>query len=132
MEQRTKAEEDCPQGGQTYDADNCFCCRSYRQIHTDCTMHYIKVSVVEELIKKAIHTVSNFAIENDEEFIRRLEILSDFQLETAIKENKKALSTAEKRIKELDELIRKLYEGNATGKIPNCQYHNLYYSEYLL
>ncbi len=113
------------EGGKTYDADNCFCCRSYRQLHTDCTMHYIKVSVVEELIKNAIHAVSAFAIENEEEFIRRLEVLSDFQLETAIKENKKALSTAEKRVKELDELIRKLYEGNATGKIPDKHFDRM-------
>lgn len=113
------------QNGKTYDADNCFCCRSYRQLHTDCTMHYIKVSVVEELIKKAIHTVSSFAIENEEEFIRRLEVLSDFQVETAIKENKKALSAAEKRVKELDGLIKKLYEGNVAGKIPDKHFERL-------
>lgn len=88
-------------------------------------MHYIKVSVVEELIKKAIHTVSSFAIENEGEFIRRLEVLSDFQLETAIKENKKELSTAERRVKELDGLIRKLYEGNATGKIPDKHFERM-------
>ena len=88
-------------------------------------MHYIKVSVVEELVKKAIHTVSSFAIENEGEFIRRLEVLSDFQVETAIKENKKALSTTESRIKELDELIRKLYEGNATGKIPDKHFERM-------
>ena len=113
------------QDGKTYDADNCFCCSSYRGLHRDCTMHYIKVSVVEELIKKAIHTVSSFAIENGEEFIRRLEALSDFQAETAVKENKKALSTAERRVKELDELIRKLYEGNASGKIPDKHFERL-------
>ena len=113
------------QDGKTYDADNCFCCSSYRGLHRDCTMHYIKVSVVEELIKKAIHTVSSFAIENEEEFIRRLEALSDFQAETAVKENKKALSTAERRVKELDELIRKLYEGNASGKIPDKHFERL-------
>lgn len=113
------------QDGKTYDADNCFCCSSYRGLHRDCTMHYIKVSVVEELIKKAIHTVSSFAIENEEEFIRRLEVLSDFQAETAVKENKKALSTAERRVKELDGLIRKLYEGNASGKIPDKHFERL-------
>ena len=113
------------QDGKTYDADNCFCCSSYRGLHRDCTMHYIKVSVVEELIKKAIHTVSSFAIENEEEFIRRLEALSDFQAETAVKENKKALATAERRVKELDELIRKLYEGNASGKIPDKHFERL-------
>ena len=113
------------QDGKTYDADNCFCCRTYRDLHHDCTMHYIKVSVVEELIKKAIHTVSSFAIENEKEFIRRLEVLSDFQAETDVKENKKALSTAERRVKELDELIRKLYEGNATGKIPDKHFERM-------
>lgn len=88
-------------------------------------MHYIKVSVVEELIKKAIHAVSSFAIENEGEFIRRLEALSDFQVEAAIKENKKALSTTERRVKELDELIRKLYEENATGKIPDKHFERM-------
>ena len=111
--------------GKTYDSDNAFICGSYRSLHKDCTMHYIKVSVVEELVKKAIRTVSSFAIENEEEFIRRLEVLSDFQVETAIKENKKALSTAERRVKELDELIKKLYEGNATGKIPDKHFERL-------
>lgn len=111
--------------GKTYDSDNAFVCGSYRSLHRDCTMHYIKVSVVEELVKKAIRTVSSFAIENEEEFIKRLEVLSDFQLETAKKESKKALSTAEKRVKELDELIRKLYEGNATGKIPDKHFERL-------
>ena len=38
----------------------------------------------------------------------RLEVLSDFQAETAVKENKKALSTAERRVKELDEFIEKI------------------------
>ena len=111
--------------GKTYDSDNAFICGSYRGLHRDCTMHYIKVSVVEELVKKAIHTVSSFAIENEEEFIRRLEVLSDFQVETAIKENKKALSAAERRVKELDELIRKLYEGNAMGKIPDKHFERM-------
>ena len=111
--------------GKTYDSDNAFIYGSYRSLHWDCTMHYIKVSVVEELVKKAIHTVSSFAIENEGEFIRRLEVLSDFQVETAIKENKKALSTTESRIKELDELIRKLYEGNATGKIPDKHFERM-------
>ncbi len=52
-------------------------------------------------------------------------MLSDFQAETAIKENKKALSAAERRVKELDELIRKLYEGNATGKIPDKHFERM-------
>lgn len=111
--------------GKTYDSDNAFICGSYRGLHRDCTMHYIKVSVVEELIKKAIHAVSSFAIENEGEFIRRLEALSDFQVEAAIKENKKALSTTERRVKELDELIRKLYEENATGKIPDKHFERM-------
>ncbi len=112
--------------GKTYDADNCFCCRKYRQLRTDCTMHYIKVSVVEELIKKAIHTVSSFAIENEAEFIRRLELLADFQQEVNAKDNKRTLAEAQKRVRELDELIKKLYEGNATGKIPDKHFERLF------
>lgn len=112
--------------GKTYDSDNCFGCSSYRQLRTSCTMHYIKVSVVEELIKKAIHTVSSFAIENEAEFIRRLELMADFQQEVQAKDNKRTLAEAQKRVKELDELIKKLYEGNATGKIPDKHFERLF------
>lgn len=112
--------------GKTYDSDNCFGCSSYRQLRTSYTMHYIKVSVVEELIKKAIHTVSSFAIENEAEFIRRLELMADFQQEVKAKDNKRTLAEAQKRVKELDELIKKLYEGNTTGKIPDKHFERLF------
>ena len=45
--------------------------------------------------------------------------------EQTAREKKKRLRQVEKRIGELDELIRKLYEGNATGKIPDKHFNRL-------
>lgn len=45
--------------------------------------------------------------------------------EQTAREQKKRLRQVEKRIGELDELIRKLYEGNATGKIPDRHFNRL-------
>ena len=45
--------------------------------------------------------------------------------EQTAKEQKKRLRQVEKRIAELDELIKKLYEGNASGKIPDKHFNRL-------
>lgn len=111
--------------GKVYDADNCFCCRNYRQLHTDCTMHYIKVSVLETQVQQAISSIISYAVENEEEFLSRSKKMSDLQKEATAKKEKKQLLLAEKRIDELDELVKKLYEGNVTGKIPDKIFHKL-------
>ena len=111
--------------GKTYDSDNAFICRHYRQMYHDCTMHYIKVSVVEELIAEAIKTVSTFAMEHEQEFIKSLQTMLDFQAETAVKASRKEIQTANKRVEELDNLIKKLYEGNAIGKIPDKHFERM-------
>ena len=42
-----------------------------------------------------------------------------------LNDSKKELVTAKKRIAELDNFIKKLYEGNASGKIPDRQFEKL-------
>lgn len=49
----------------------------------------------------------------------------DAEIKKEVKEQKKRLQKAEKRIAELDGLIKKLYEGNATGRIPDKHFDRM-------
>ena len=108
-----------------YDADDYYICGNYRQLTRDCTIHYIKTSAIEKLILTAIREVSAYVREDEKEFIRIVRDAASAGQEQTAKEQKKRLRQVEKRITELDDLIKKLYEGNATGKIPDKHFNRL-------
>lgn len=111
--------------GKLYDSDSAFVCGNYRNSHKGCTAHYTQAKAVETLVLTAIASVSAFALNDKKEFIERVRLLSDTYEEDLIKENKNELFVAKKRLEELDMLVKKLYEGNATGKIPDTHFEKL-------
>lgn len=108
-----------------YDADNSYGCSSYRQYTRNCTMHYIRVSVVEKLILETIREVSAYALSNEKEFVKKVREASDVQQEAIMKEYRRRLGKAKRRHEELDDLVKKLYESFATGKIPEKHFDRL-------
>ena len=114
-----------PSKKKVYDADDYYICGNYRQLTRDCTIHYIKTSAIEKLILTAIREVSAYVREDEKQFIHIVRDAASAGQEQTAREQKKRLRQVEKRIAELDELIRKLYEGNATGKIPDKHFNRL-------
>ena len=114
-----------PSKEKKYDADDAYICGSYRQRTRDCTMHYIKTSVLWELIVTAIREVSDYVRQDEQAFIEKVQETSVAQMTEHIKERKRRLSEIEERNEELDVLIRKLYEGNVTGKIPDKHFERM-------
>lgn len=114
-----------PTKKKVYDADDAYVCGSYRQLTRNCTMHFIKTSALQNLILAAIQEVSVFIQHDEKEFLRLVREETDAGIEKEIKEQKKRLNKAEKRIAELDVLIKKLYEGNATGRIPDKHFDRM-------
>mgnify|MGYP001117264061 FL=1 len=108
-----------------YDADNSYGCSSYRQYTRNCTMHYIRVSVVEKLILETIREVSAYALSNEKEFVKKVREASDVQQEATMKEYRRRLGKAKRRHEEMDDLVKKLYESFATGKIPEKHFDRL-------
>ena len=108
-----------------YEADNAYVCSGYRQHTRNCTMHYIRVSVVEDLILSTIQLVSNYALENEMDFMQIVREASEVKQELAMKELKLRLNKAQQRHDDIDDLIKKLYESYATGKIPEKNFERL-------
>ncbi len=92
-------------------------CSTYRKIKGGCTSHQIRNEVVEQLLLDGIRKITEFARENEEEFVSMVSKKCIGNLEKALKDSKRELEQAQTRIKKLDEIIQKLYEDNVEGKI---------------
>ena len=105
--------------------DNSYCCSRYRGLTKLCTMHYISVKHIEKLILDSLRRVSCYVRDNRQGFIERVRAESVIHQENTFKENKKLLIKFNRRYDELNGLIRKLYEGNANGKIPDKHFERM-------
>jgi len=105
--------------------DEAFICGSYRHLTRDCTMHYISAKKIEAALLSAIQRVSWYVHSNEKEFAERVRQASEQRQTASAKEYRQNLERAKRRCGELDELIKKLYEGNATGKIPDRHFTRL-------
>jgi len=105
--------------------EDAFICSGYRHLIHDCTMHHIPTVKIEAAILAVIQRVSWYVRHNEKEFIERVREASDQNQEKTVKECKQKINKSQKRHKELDGLVKKLYEGNATGKIPDKHFTRL-------
>ena len=73
----------------------------------------------------AIRKVAAYAINNPEEFERKVREASEIQQDQTAKEAKRKLVKARKRSAELDVLIKKLYESYALGKLSEKRFDSM-------
>lgn len=111
--------------GKTYDADSSFRCPTYKSMYGECTMHYIKSSTLDKLVDEAVRKVARYVLMDEQAFLEQVRVLTSADQKQTQSEDKKELVNIKKRIAELDNYIKRLYEGNASGKIPDRQFEKL-------
>ena len=107
--------------GKRYDSDSAFQCGNYRSATNDYVSHYVKTSVLEAAILRAIQAVSKYVLENEAEFIDQLKAVWNEHQARASDNGQQELAEAKKRIADLDEKINKLYESSVNGLLPERQ-----------
>ncbi len=90
-----------------------------------CRNHHISTKALRELILNTIRTVSTYAISNQDEFMEKVRSASQIKQKEAAKETKRKLNKDKKRIAELDNIIKKLYESFAIGRITDERFDTL-------
>jgi len=103
-----------------------YVCSTYsltgRRFNRQCSSHSIRTAVLRELVLDAIKKVSGFAKSNEAEFIRQVrEVSTVRQMETA-RSHKKQIAKEQKRVDELNTLIRRIYEDNVSGKLTDKRF----------
>ena len=105
--------------------DDAFTCSKYRGVTHDCTVHYVPTQKLEAAILSAIQRISWYVCNNEQEFVQRVQEASVLRQEEAAKDCRKQIAQAKKRHAELDGLVKKLYESNATGLLPDKHFSRL-------
>ena len=92
-------------------------CGTYAKRKDECSAHFIRTVVLEELVLKELRKITTYVREHEEEFVE-LAMQNSIQKQSAeLKAAKKRLAQSEKRVSELDKLFTRLYEDNVSGKI---------------
>jgi len=90
-----------------------------------CSAHTIKTGALRALVLEAIQSVSSFVKERETEFVQRLREESNLREVELEKSHKKRIAKGEKRIIELNTLIRRIYEDNVNGKLTDKRFETL-------
>ena len=114
-----------PKDGKIYDSNQAFRCSRYHNKYHSCTGHYIKASTIEMLIYQATKRVSQYVLKDEKEFVEQLKAQYELQCEKDNTDDKKELLEAKRRMMDLDDLIKCLYENFTLGRLPERQFNRL-------
>ncbi len=102
-----------------------FRCRTYVRNSNLCTTHAISYEALQQIVMSDIQKhIKNMEALGDQ-FIQEMHELSEKGGSKKIKQFEKDLEVAEKRIAEIDNVIMKLFEQNALGKISDERFEKM-------
>ena len=113
------------QGAGTLERKHAYTCGKYRnRIRTGevCTTHYIRKSVLQELVLADLQRVLSYVRNNEQDFIETANEYNAKATQKALTQQRKELEKTQARMGELNLLFRKLYEDNALGKLSDEQF----------
>ena len=102
--------------------NNNFQCGGFQSRTTDCTAHYIRESVLDQIVLHNLKTVTAFAREQPEKFYAMATQNGEAEAKKFYKTAEREKVQIEKRIRELDNIIRYLYEDRVCGRLTPERY----------
>ena len=102
-----------------------FFCSSYRKNSEVCSAHYIREKVVEQIVLESMQRILLNVQVFEKEFVRKQMDCYTEDKKKQLAAKRRELSKAKKRIAEIDALIQKIYEDNASGKLSDERYATL-------
>ena len=112
-------------GAGTIERKHAYTCGNYRnRARNDysCTTHYIRKTVIKDLVLADMQRVLKYVKENEGEFIQKATKHNDAELKKELDVKRRELNKSAARMNELDTLFRRLYEDNALGRLSDQQF----------
>lgn len=102
-----------------------FFCSTYRKDSDKCSVHFIREKVIYDLVLADMRWVFSF-VTNYEDYFARMQMLSfGEERQKELKAKRTELKKVQKRVEEIDGLIQKLFENNASGKLTDERFEML-------
>ena len=102
-----------------------FFCSSYRKNSEVCSAHYIREKVVEQIVLESMQRILLNVQVFEKEFARKQMGCYTEDKKNLLAAKRRELGKVKKRIAEIDALIQKIYEDNASGKLSDKRYATL-------
>jgi len=107
------------------DSQDHFVCSNYKSNTGSCSIHYIRAQTLYEQVLACVQHTMTYVWLFQEDFRQEL-LQQDEQAKKAeLGQKRKALSAEKKRITELDQLIKRVYEDNVLNRLPDSRYLKL-------
>lgn len=107
------------------DTKHNFVCSNYRSDTHNCSMHYIRNVVVEQLVLENLREVVSYVRAYEDEFVQMVMDADMKQKTKELSKKKRQLSEKEKRHAQLDSLFQRIYEDNVDGKLSDERFAKL-------
>ena len=111
------------QGGETTASH--YTCSGHSKRVTDCSAHYIRAKILDEIVLTALKQVTVFAREHAEEFYNKITANGEAEAKKRLKESERLKISYITRLNQLDNIIKTLYEDRAIGRITPERYDQL-------
>lgn len=102
-----------------------FRCANYKDGRGTCKIHYIRDVVLEDIVKEAISGLADFVKCHEAVFLYMLAKKNSAMQKAEYNRMKLAVERDEKRIKNIDRLIKSLYEDKVLGELEDDRYTTL-------
>ena len=102
-----------------------FFCSSYCKNSDVCSAHYIREKVVEQIVLESMQRILLNVQVFEKEFARKQMDCYTEDKKKLLAAKRRELRKAKKRMTEIDTLIQKIYEDNASGKLSDERYATL-------
>ena len=102
-----------------------FRCANYKDGRGTCKIHYIRDVVLEDIVKEAISGLADFVKCHEAVFLYMLAKKNSAMQKAEYNRMKMAVERDEKRIKNIDRLIKSLYEDKVLGELEDDRYSTL-------
>jgi hypothetical protein len=96
-----------------------------------CGMHNANYHAVCTIVLADLQAFAKEAAENEQELLERLSSANDTRQRQLLKQAERELQAADKRLRELDSLLTRLFEDNVAGRMNNANYERMF-SKYQL
>ena len=107
----------------------CYNCGNYNNSHDQsgkvCCSHNIQAKVIDQFVFETIQYACKSVRMDERAFVESIRSASEIREQSEAKKLEAALKHQEKRYAELDILLKKVYEDNALGRLPDKRYEML-------
>lgn len=106
-------------------AQDCYRCSRYKSNTGDCTMHFIREETLKLFVRQRIFDVTTMFFDDIQGFQNLVYQQRFEEAEKAVKQKKKELEQARKRIADLDRIFKRIYEDDINGTISHERFLKL-------